>query len=199
MDHPAKSELDQLTQLQTRADKIGEDAARWPALLNQARANLAAAQKTFVAALDAKAAAAVTEADAHVRALLPACSALDAAGGPLGLRRRVLDSAEALEIFAAGFQKRIDALEKLKPAARALYSRFTAKAVAAGADPRLLVGLNTTADMRGAQALLDQLDEDARTARVAIGYATSSGGHVPRSFESLLEFLSAPLPVVPAV
>ena len=199
MDHPAKSELDQLAQLQTRADKIGEDAARWPALLNQARANLAAAQKTFVAALDAKAATAVTEADAHVRALLPACSALDAAGGPMGLRRRVLDSAEALQIFAAGFQKRIDALEKLKPAARALYSRYTAKAVAAGADPRTLVGYGTTPEMRLAQAVLDRIDDDARQTRIAIGYVTSSGGHVPRSFESLLEFLAAPLPVVPAV
>ncbi len=197
--NPAHSELDQLARFQARADKIASDAARWPALLSQARANLAAAQEAFVSGLDAKAAASVADADAQVRALVPACAALDAAGGPEALRFNALNTPDVFAAFVAGFEKRYNALEKLKPLARAAYSQCTADAVAAGADPRHLVGFEMPPSMREARSVLDVLDGDAQAALVAHNYAANPAGYSRRPFGELFALLAAPLPTVPAV
>lgn len=198
MNHPAHAEIAELHRLRARADKIHADASRWPVLLDQAQANLVAAQETFISALDANAAAAVADAAVNFRALVSTCDALAKAGGPESLRFRALSSPEVFAVFAAGFEKRHAALEKLKPAARAAYSRATAAAVAAGADPQTLIGLNTTPAMRDAGTVLDRLDCGMTEAHVLLNYAKAPAQYSPRPFDELLDLLAAPLPVVSA-
>lgn len=198
--NPARKELDQLAKIVADADKLHADAARWPAMLAQAKASQSAAEAAFLASLDTAAAHALAEAARDVHALTPAVEAVARAGGPDAMRRRALSAPEVFAIFSAGFAKRHEELEKLKRPARVLFAAHaSAAAVATGADLSALVGLNMTPGMREARALLDDIEAQAQAALVARNVTAAPDKHPRRSFDELLAELSAPLPVVPSV
>lgn len=202
MAHPAQTEIAALEKHSANADKIHADASRWFALLDTARASLAAAEGAFLAALDSKAAATLAEAAANVRALSVTCDALTAAGGPVALRQRALYTPDAFALFSAGFAKRHEAFEKLKPAARAIYSAATAGAITSGhVNPSGgldLYELERAPGVAEARSLLDRLDREAQEALVKRNVTAAPAKHGPLpEFSGLLAQLAASLPVVP--
>jgi hypothetical protein len=196
-------EADQIKAFVAEADATVAKAARWSDLRQAAESAQAAAKAAFLTSLDDKGAALLAATDETLRKVTLAADAVEQAGGPSVYRKPLLYRPEVFAAFAAGFKRKLEAIESLKKAATEHVANVTAEAIRTGeATVESIISeghRGRCVAIRDASDIAISIEKTLAAVRYALTYAEKAGVNChPQSFEDLLGQLTAPLPVLPS-